>query len=65
MVGIAFEEGIDAAAVLAACRERGLLVLTAKTRLRLLPPLVVTAHDIERALVILDEVLCGMDPLHP
>ena len=62
MVGIAFEEGIDAAAVLAACRERGLLVLTAKTRLRLLPPLVVTAHDIERALVILDEVLCGMTP---
>ena len=51
--------------MLAACRERGLLVLTAKTRLRLLPPLVVTAHDIERALVILDEVLCGMDPLRP
>ena len=65
MVGVQFEEGIQAADVLAACRERGLLVLTAKTRLRLLPPLVVTAHDIERALVILDEVLCGMDPLHP
>lgn len=63
MLGIQFEDGISAADVLAACRERGLLVLTAKTRLRLLPPLVVTAHDIERALIILDEVLCGMDPV--
>ena len=63
MLGIQFEDGVNAADVLAACRERGLLVLTAKTRLRLLPPLVVTAHDIERALVILDEVLCGMDPV--
>ena len=63
MLGIQFEDGISAADVLAACRERGLLVLTAKTRLRLLPPLVVTAHDIERALTILDEVLCGMDPV--
>ncbi len=63
MLGIQFEDGINAADVLAACRERGLLVLTAKTRLRLLPPLVVTAHDIERALVILDEVLCGLDPV--
>ena len=65
MLGVQFEDGIQASDVLAACRERGLLVLTAKTRLRLLPPLVVTAHDIERALVILDEVLCGMDPLRP
>ena len=64
MLGVQFEEGVSAGAVLDACRERGLLVLTAKTRLRLLPPLVVTAHDIERALVILDEVLCGLDPVH-
>ena len=35
MVGIDFLEGIQAADVLAACREKGLLVLTAKTRLRL------------------------------
>ena len=63
MVGIALKGGRKASEVRAACRERGLLVLTAKTRLRLLPPLVVTAHDIERALVILDEVLCGLDPV--
>ena len=53
MVGIEFLEGIKAADVLAACREKGLLVLTAKTRLRLLPPLTLTAHDVEMALEIL------------
>ena len=62
MVGIEFLEGIKAADVLAACREKGLLVLTAKTRLRLLPPLTLTAHDVEMALDILGSVLAEMDP---
>ena len=62
MVGIEFLEGIKAADVLAACRAKGLLVLTAKTRLRLLPPLSLTAHDVEMALDILGSVLAGMDP---
>ena len=48
--------------MLAACREKGLLVLTAKTRLRLLPPLTLTAHDVDMALEILGEVLTGMQP---
>ena len=60
MVGIEFFGGIQAADVLAACREKGLLVLTAKTRLRLLPPLTLNAHDVELALQILNEVLTGM-----
>ena len=50
MVGIAFEEGISAKEVLTACQNKGLLCLTAKTRLRLLPPLVLTNEDIEKAL---------------
>ena len=62
MVGIEFLEGIQAADVLAACREKGLLVLTAKTRLRLLPPLTLTAHDVDLALEILGSVLTEMDP---
>ena len=62
MVGIEFFGGIQAADVLAACREKGLLVLTAKTRLRLLPPLTLTAHDVEMALDILGSVLAEMDP---
>ena len=65
MVGIEFIGGIQAADVLAACREKGLLVLTAKTRLRLLPPLTLTAHDVEKALGILNEVLTEMDQKAP
>ena len=48
----------DAAAVVDACRERGLLVLTAGPDvLRLLPPLVVTEAEVEEALGVLREVL--------
>ena len=65
MVGIEFLEGIKAADVLAACREKGLLVLTAKSRLRLLPPLTLTAHDVEKALGILNEVLTEMEQKAP
>ena len=61
MVGIEFFD-VQAADVQAACREKGLLVLTAKTRLRLLPPLTLTAHDVEMALEILGSVLAEMDP---
>ena len=62
MIGIEFLEGIKAADVLAACREKGLLVLTAKTRLRLLPPLTLTEYDVEKALEILGQVLEAMQP---
>ncbi len=60
MVGIEFEDGIAAGEVLARCRERGLLVLTAKTRLRLLPPLIVSDAEIAVAVDILGEVLRDM-----
>ena len=64
MVGIEFYD-LAAADVLAACREKGLLVLTAKTRLRLLPPLTLSAHDVDKALDILGNVLRGMEPTAP
>lgn len=57
MVGIALEEGISAANVRTACEKEGLLVLTAKTRLRLLPPLILTQDDVDKALAILRTVL--------
>ena len=57
MVGIAFADGVSAAAVRAAAEQRGLLVLTAKTRLRLLPPLILTDADVDNALAILRDVL--------
>ena len=61
MVGIELENRLRAADVLDACRERGLLVLTAKDRLRLLPPLTLTEYDVERALSMLGDALsaCG------
>ena len=59
MVGIQLEEGISAAQVRTACQEEGLLVLTAKSRLRLLPPLILTSQDVERALRILEHVLAN------
>ena len=65
MVGIEFFGGIQAADVLAACREAGLLVLTAKTRLRLLPPLTLSEHDVDMALEILSDVLSKMEPTAP
>ena len=64
MVGIEFYD-LKAADVLAACREAGLLVLTAKTRLRLLPPLTLSEHDVDMALEILSDVLGKMEPTAP
>ena len=62
MVGVAFDDPrITAADVLAKCRDKGLLVLTAKDRLRLLPPLILSEVDVEAALRILGEVLAGYD----
>jgi len=47
-----------ASAVVEACRERGLLVLSAgENVVRLAPPLVVTEDDVERALSMLSDVL--------
>ena len=59
MIGIQFEDGVRAADVRAACERRGLLVLTAKDRLRLLPPLILTRADAEKAVAILRKVLQG------
>ena len=60
MVGIRLEAPLQAADVLAAARQKGLLCLTAKTRLRLLPPLILTQQDVDKALGILGKVLAEM-----
>ena len=47
-----------AAAIVAAARERGLLVLTAGPQvIRLIPPLVITVPELERGVAILEDVL--------
>jgi acetylornithine/N-succinyldiaminopimelate aminotransferase len=58
MVGVALAEGIDAAAVGADLLERGLVVnVPAPGTLRLLPPLVVEADQIDRAVQLIGESL--------
>lgn len=49
-------KGIEAKTVVAKAMEKGLLCLTAKDKLRLLPPLVVTKAEIDRAIDILSEI---------
>lgn len=61
MVGVALDEGIDAAAVGADLLERGLVVnVPAPGALRLLPPLVVEAEQIDRGVGLIGESLLGL-----
>lgn len=58
MIGIEIR-GKTAGEVLLACAKQGLLVLTAKTRVRFLPPLTITDEEIEEGLKIFRDVLEG------
>ena len=50
-------EGITASEALTKMREKGLIVLTAKTKIRLLPPLNISDKDLDAGLEIMKEVL--------
>ena len=56
MIGASLESK-KPAEVVEACREKGLLLLTAKDKLRFLPPLIIPKPDIDAGLDILEEVL--------
>ena len=56
MIGIVTEQN-NAKAVATKCVENGLLILTAKDLLRLLPPLTITYEEIDRGLAILKKVM--------
>jgi acetylornithine/N-succinyldiaminopimelate aminotransferase len=61
MIGVALEDGIDAAAVGADLLGRGLVVnVPAPGTLRLLPPLVVEADQIDQAVGLIGESLLGL-----
>ena len=55
MIGLEIEK--DSKQVAKACLEKGLLVLTAHRRLRLVPPLTITKTEMDEGLSILREVL--------
>lgn len=52
--------GLAAGAVAAQAAKEGLLILTAKQSLRMLPPLVITKDEIDRGLAILQHVITEM-----
>lgn len=56
MRGIALD-GINAKEVVVACIEKGLLLLTAKDKLRMLPPLIISEEQLAKAMDILEDVL--------
>ncbi len=55
MIGLETEK--DAKEVVAKCRERGVLLLTAKTKVRLLPPLNIDDETLEKAVQIIKEAV--------
>jgi predicted acetylornithine/succinylornithine family transaminase len=60
MIGVALEDGIDAAAVGADLLGRGLIVnVPAPSTLRLLPPLIVDADQVDRGVALIGESLAA------
>lgn len=57
MIGIETEG--DAAEILAAARERGVLAIRAKNKVRLLPPLNITDSELDKALAVLRDVIAA------
>ena len=56
MLGVAVE-GKEASKVVSDALEAGLMILTAKDKVRLLPPLTITYEEIDAGLAILEKVL--------
>lgn len=54
MIGVECEK--DAGEVISACRERGVLVIKAKHKVRLLPPLNIEMNDLKKAIEIFKEI---------
>ena len=59
MLGAQLKEGYTAADIAAKCAANGTLVLTAKTKLRFLPPLTITYEEIDKGLEVLKDCLNG------
>lgn len=53
-------DGVNSKEVAAKCAEEGLLILTAKTSIRLLPPLTITKEEIDKGLGILIKTIIDM-----
>ncbi|KAA5551779.1 aminotransferase class III-fold pyridoxal phosphate-dependent enzyme, partial [Acinetobacter baumannii] len=56
MIGIELEK-VDAHDIAIKCYENGLLIITAKDLLRMLPPLVIDYNEIDEAINILEKTI--------
>lgn len=59
MLGIALEDGLASGQLAADCIAGGLIILTAKEKLRLLPPLTISKAEIDKGLAVLEKVLAA------
>ena len=57
MIGVTVVEGLDARQIASRCAESGLLILTAKNKLRIMPPLNITMEEIDRGIDVLRKCL--------
>ena len=57
MIGVSFDDGITGKQVVDKCLENGVLFLTAKNKLRMLPPLTIAPDEIKAGLSVLEKVL--------
>ena len=57
MIGIELENGKEAKSVVKNALDKGLLLLTAKEKVRLLPPLTISYEELDKGLAILEELL--------
>ncbi|WP_300367296.1 aspartate aminotransferase family protein [Brachyspira sp.] len=57
MLGIGLKEGLNAKEVVEKCISKGVIPLTAKNKIRLLPPLTITDKELEKAVNILSECI--------
>lgn len=57
MLGVEFDEGVSAVDIVAKSIAQGVLFLTAKHKLRLLPPLIISDAQLEEGITVLKQVL--------
>ena len=53
-------EGADPAEAAAKCLEKGLIVLTAHGKIRLLPPLIISKEEIDKGIEIIRDVAANI-----
>ena len=60
MIGVELADGIQVQDVVTKAREEGVLFLTAKNKIRLLPPLTISRSEIDIAMDLLEKILEDM-----